>query len=422
MKQTNLFSYFLLMIAMFLCATNVYAQDKEPYAVLSEDRTVLTFYYNDQKEACNGMSVGPFTDSDVPSWIRANKITTAVFDSSFANCTSITSTAYWFYFCNKLTTIVGIENLKTDNVTDMSSMFYSCYSLTNLDLSSFNTANVTDMSSMFYSCYSLTNFDLSSFNTANVTDMSKMFFKCSSLTSLDLSRFNTGNVTNMGLMFEGCSGLTSLDVSHFNTANVTNMHAMFAGCESLTSLDLNDFNTDNVTDMGSMFSSCSGLTSLDVSRFNTANVTDMTQMFYGCSGLTSLDLSSFNTAYVTSMGYMFFKCSSLTTIYVSDLWRTNSVNRYYLMYMCYRDVFSFCTSLVGGQGTVYDSSRTDVNYAVIDGGPTYPGYFTYKEPTGIQSIKSENRNPSVVYNLSGIRSSAPQKGINIIGGKKVIVK
>ena len=226
-------------------------------------------------------------------------------------------------------------------------------------------------------------------------------------------------------MFEGCSGLTSLDVSHFNTANVTNMQSMFAGCESLTSLDVSHFNTANVTDMSGMFSGCSGLTSLDVRNFNTANVTNMNNMFRECSSLTTLDLSDFNTPYVTSMGYMFFKCSSLTTIYVSDLWSTNSVNRNYLMYMCYRDVFSFCTSLVGGQGTVYDGSRTDVNYAVIDGGPVYPGYFTDiadKRETGIQSATKDCETPSVIYDLSGSKLARPQKGINIVDGKKVIVK
>ena len=47
---------------------------------------------------------------------------------------------------------------------------------------------------MFADCNSLISINLSNFNTQNVTNMSNMFYKCKSLTSLDLSNFNTQNV------------------------------------------------------------------------------------------------------------------------------------------------------------------------------------------------------------------------------------
>ncbi|MBF4212193.1 BspA family leucine-rich repeat surface protein, partial [Pseudomonas donghuensis] len=59
--------------------------------------------------------------------------------------------------------------------------------------------------------------DLKYLNTEQVTDMSNMFYGCSALTSLDVTHFNTANVTNMNYMFYGCSKLTSLDVTKFNT-------------------------------------------------------------------------------------------------------------------------------------------------------------------------------------------------------------
>ena len=40
------------------------------------------------------------------------------------------------------------------------------------------------------------------------------------------------------------------------------------------------------------------------------------------------------------------------------------------------DMFSGCTSLVGGSGTTYDANHTDGEYARIDNPPTAPGYFT----------------------------------------------
>ena len=232
---------------------------------------------------------------------------------------------------------IDMSFFNTSNVTNMSSMFYGCSSLTSLDLSSFNTLNVTNMSSMFDGCSSLTSLDLSSFNTLNVINMSSMFYICSSLTSLDLSSFNTLNVTNMSSMFYICSSLTSLDLSSFNTSNVTNMSSMFGdmfgGCSSLTSLDLNNFNTSNVTNMSSMFCGCSSLTSLDLSNFNTSKVTDMSSIFANCSSLTNLDLSSFNTSNVTAMGSMFYRCSSLKSLDLSNFNTLNADMRY-MFYEC----------------------------------------------------------------------------------------
>ena len=181
-------------------------------------------------------------------------------------------------YMSNLISINFNNNFNTSNVTNMSSMFYSCSSLTNLDLSNFNTSNVTDMKQMFWNCRSLTSLDLSSFNTSNVTNMCYMFFDCLSLTNLDLSNFNTSKVTGMDYMFQACSSLTSLDLSNFNTANVTGMYGMFWECSSLTSLNLSSFNTSNVKVMNRMFSSCLSLTTT-INIMN-ANVIDYYDMFY----------------------------------------------------------------------------------------------------------------------------------------------
>lgn len=44
------------------------------------------------------------------------------------------------------------------------------------------------------------------------------------------------------------------------------------------------------------------------------------------------------------------------------------------------------------------------------------------DPSGINTILMDKNTDNPIYNLSGQQLSAPQKGINIIGGKKVIVK
>ena len=44
-------------------------EERKAYAVLSDNNIVLTFYYDDQKIARNGMDVGPFRgyNDDYPS-------------------------------------------------------------------------------------------------------------------------------------------------------------------------------------------------------------------------------------------------------------------------------------------------------------------------------------------------------------------
>ena len=95
----------------------------------------------------------------------------------------------------------------------------------------------------------------------------------------------------------------------------------------------------------------------------------MAYMFSGCTSLTTLDLFRFNTSSVTDMNSMFRSSANLTTIKVSNNFVTNNVtNSNYMFYNC--------TSLVGGNGTTYNSSYTDKTYARIDRSGT-PGYFTY---------------------------------------------
>ena len=389
-----------LMASADVCALQ--NEEKEPYAVLSADNTVLTFYYDDQKTARNGMGVGPFTMDEQRNvnsgWFEQREsITNAVFDESFANCTMLTNTAYWFYNLRRLSSITGISNLKTDNVTNMRAMFFDCQALKSLDVTGFKTDNVTDMGDMFAGCSRLTSLDVTGFKTDNVTYMSGMFQGCSSLTSLDVTGFKTDKVTNMGAMFNGCRSLTSLDVTGFKTDNVVYMRFMFRDCRSLTSLDVTGFKTENVTDMNNMFANCSSLTSIDVLGFKTDKVTNMEVMFGGCSGLTSLDVTGFKTDKVTSMWAMFSNCSSLTSLDLSGFKTDNVTNMPGMFYGCSNlvtiyvgdgwstakvqdsgSMFKDCTSLVGGAGTTFDATYTDNTYARIDGGASNPGYFTSK--------------------------------------------
>ena len=387
----KLFFSFLLALVVPMAA-----EAQEMYAVYDGNDT-FTFYYDNEKESRSG-EVYDLTLNEIgyPQWYQTNwkgNVAKTVFDASFAGARP-TTTRDWFNGFWNMKAIEGIEYLNTSEVTNMHGMFWSCSSLTSLDLSHFETGNVTDMYGMFCDCRGLTSLDLSHIKTDNVTNMVFMFYDCRSLTSLDLNNFKTNNVKSMGDMFHYCSSLTSLDLSTFKTDNVTEMYSMFEGCSGLTSLDVTGFKTDNVTEMFNMFRDCSGLTNLDVSHFKTDKVKDMSHMFegcsslknldvsnfkndnvwnlycmfWGCSGLTSLDLSNFKNA-MTEMGYMFGGCSGLTTIYCNDDWYADGRRS--------GEMFFGCTSLVGGAGTVYDEEKTDATMAHPDSADN-PGYFTRK--------------------------------------------
>ena len=416
--------FFALISFLLAPPLSAQAQTREAYVAQSVDKTTLTFYYDALRSTRTGTTWGieetkKEGDDTFPAWAGTQDVgdsTTArvVFDASFRYFRP-TTTARWFYRCEALKQIEGLEYLNTSEVKDMSSMFAYCNmltsldlknfntqnvtnmgemfcrtSLTSLDLKNFNTQNVTNMYGMFAYCNMLTSLDLKNFNTQNVTNMGGMFYGCAALTSLDLKNFNTQNVTNMGGMFSGCTSLTSLDLKNFNTKNVTDMGWMFSDCTSLTSLDLKNFNTQNVTDMRGMFSGCTSLTSLDLKNFNTKNVTDMNCMFSGCTSLTSLDLKNFNTKNVTDMGGMFLNCAALTSLDLKNFNTKNVTDMSWMFSDCAalttinsnttwqcpesEEMFAYCTKLKGA--VAYDESKTDVTMANPE-----TGYFTAESTT-----------------------------------------
>ena len=103
--------------------------------------------------------------------------------------------------------------------------------------------NATTCHLMFRGCG---NIDFSNFYTNNVVDMSYMFYNADNTIKLDLSRFDTSKVETMEAMFSNMYALKYLDVSSFSTERLTNMDAMFDNCVNLVNLDLTSFDTGSV--------------------------------------------------------------------------------------------------------------------------------------------------------------------------------
>ena len=216
----------------------VYPDNHEPeaYACYTPENTTLTFYYDKQRSTREGTTYDLNEGSDAPIWYTDGtnpSVTQVAFDASFADARP-TSTKDWFRDMSEIQSISGLEYLNTENVTDMTSMFYGCSGITSLDLRHFNTAKVKNMGGLFRDCSGLKSVNLSRFITASVTMMNQMFYGCSNLTSLDLSSFNTRVVILSTGMFMNCNNLITIYASDEWSTQYTMAHSgMFTGCTSL---------------------------------------------------------------------------------------------------------------------------------------------------------------------------------------------
>ncbi len=243
---------------------------------------------------------------------------------------------------SNVTNIIGLENLDTSEVTNMSGMFNSCSSLKSLDLSSFDTSNVTSLNNMFNemsnlqelnlsnwkyndsitsdfskqsglnTCTSLENIILENVDTSEVTDMSNMFASSQTIKELDLSSFDTSHVTTMSGIFGGAVGLTKINISNWNLSSLVDKPSMFAGNNILDTI--NAINIVFPKNSSGFFSTLLGLKNITLKNINTSSVTDMSEMFSICTNLSELDLSEFDTRNVTNFNNMFALNSNLQSI------------------------------------------------------------------------------------------------------------
>ena len=224
---------------------------------------------------------GSYTPGDEASmsWTGAN-CSKIVFDTSGISLPKDSS----HLFSNFGGEVEGCQNLKTDNVTNMSGMFCEA-KLANPNVSNWNTANVTDMKNMFFGAAAATP-DVSGWDVSNVTTMYYMFCKATAADP-NVTDWKVSNVTDMHGMFDSAT-TSNPDVSKWDVSNVTDMHGMFRGAR-LASPNVADWKVTKVTDMNEMFRS-SNAVSPDVSKWNVSNVKNMKGMFKK-SAVKKLDLS-----------------------------------------------------------------------------------------------------------------------------------
>jgi len=346
----------------------------------------------------------------IPETVSYNDVTyqvTCIGEYAFADCSSLTSINipnsvtsigyYAFQGCNSLTA-VHISDLaawcKINFGYISNPLSYAHHLYINgeeIDKDLVVPNSVTSIGDYVFEGLS----GLTSINIPNsVTSIGvDAFYLCSSLKSITIPN----SVTSIGAgAFEGCSGLESLTIP--NSVTTIGYYA-FMDCSGLTSVNI----SNSVTSIGAgAFQGCSSLTSLTIPN----SVTSISSYaFYECSGLMNISIP--NT--VTTIGFCAFSnCPELTDVY------------------CYAETVPK-TESDAFQDTFIEYATLHVPAVSIDAYRSAEPWKNFKnivvdDPSGIQGITLDKGARSPVYDLKGRRLQEPAKGINIIGGKKVIVK
>ena len=297
---------------------------------------------------------------------------------------------------------------KKYSVTDIEGAFGGCSGLTSVTLPN----SLTSIGyGAFYGCTGLTSVVIPN----SVTSIGgKAFYNCSNLIAVIIPN----SVTSFGEeTFGGCTGLTSITIPN----SMTSIGAyVFKDCSNLIAVNI----PNSVTYIGSgAFSGCSGLTSISIPN----SVTTIGYMaFINCSGLSSITIP--NSVTSIEMG-AFSGCSALTSITIP-----NSVTS------IKGNAFQHCDNLISvtmlnptpvAINSYVFTNRTNATLYVPQGSKSaYQAADYWKEfkeiieidPSGIDQIMSNGQNNAKIFTLDGKRISEPQKGINIIGGQKVVVK
>ena len=189
----------------------------------------------------------------------------------------------------------------------------------------FKNTKVTNVNYTLYPNYESIIPKLVDLNTNNIKDMSSLFYGCSNIsgstlfgTPDDFSSMQTDGLEYIDSMFEGSNiGSTNANSYTFNlkTNNVKYMSRVFADvgfdASTFTSYSIgNNFNTSNVVDMSGIFSGCSANANTNLSlssNFNTGKVTNFSHMFEHFNGIDKIieKFYNMNTSSATDMSYMF---------------------------------------------------------------------------------------------------------------------
>ena len=303
-------------------------------------------------------------------------VTRAVFDSDFSDG-GLASAAYLFHGFENLVEVEGFEELS--GVTNMNQMFVSCASLETIWADAF-MGNVASGSLMFSGCRRLVggegyvpeqtddhnelNFGESGVLTAPGYD-NREWFRCFLYDDGELVLTAASEPEAGRALFS--SGHLCAN-ARYNSVGYQPWYDHRHDVETVTIAA--DMATYDHVNTNYWFYGHQAITEV-AGMGNLHGVREMQHTFNSCEGLTEIDLSGLDPSSLEDLAYSFGGCGSLVTIWADADWSlpASGVSGFQTFYQC--------TSLVGGAGTTYASSRAGYQYMRIDG-VGGAGYLTAK--------------------------------------------
>ena len=246
-----------------------------------------------------------------------------------------------------------------------------------------------------------------------------MFNGCTNLRSIYLDNFYTNEVTDMSNMFANCA---SLEIVEFNmTSSSFDDDDAFACYSKGLVPDRGNFITSSVKTMAGMFSGCKSLLSFYLPNLDMHSVTDFSEMFADCSSLESMDLTTLTIPKNANVSNMFRNCRNLMNIINQNIFPSPIEDATFISLptrgICTVDVPMDCfedyESAIGWRYLFInaddDTDSDDTASASL-------------QSTSIINMTANDESATSIFGFGGERLSTPAKGLNIIDGKKVMVK
>ncbi|MBR3224207.1 MAG: hypothetical protein IKF78_02680 [Atopobiaceae bacterium] len=357
-------------------------------ALLLADGTLEFNYYDRRRTVYGGtiqqvfeVDVNGYSSASAQSWDSIKLLVKRVYiDSSIAGV-GITNCNFWFNAFANCTEVRGFENLS--GMTSANQMFTSCGSLETIYATSFSNTGLSG-SLMFNSCNRLVGgtdgFVPSTTSGASV---------CKLGSGGVLTDPNNDNRTWFWAHYyaDGEGVLTATSAPDATRELVASNRICAIGKyvglgftpwtgttgpthrQHLTSMTFAaDMATFSYLNLIYLFYTRTNLASVS-GLGNLRGVRSMRYTFSSCA-FTTIDFRGFDPSHLTDLFYTFSGCSHLTTIYADSTWALplSGISGSQCFYSC-------STSLVGGNGTVWASSKTGYTYFRIDTAST-PGYVT----------------------------------------------
>ena len=303
---------------------------------------------------------------DEVSYLNITRKVTSIGEFAFRDCKNLTA--------------VTIGN----SVTSIGNYAFGyCFNLTSITIG--NSVKYID-SYAFYSCTGLTSVTIPN---STIGIGSDAFRDCTNLSSITIGN----NVTSIGIRaFSRCTGLTSVYISNI---------------EAWCNIDFGDqANSNPLLYAHHLYLNGEVIKNLIIPNSVRAI---KKYAFYGCTDLISVTFSNS----VTSIGnYAFASCDiAIVTSLIENPFTITGKSTY-------DGSFSLNTF---SNAILYVPTGTINKYKATEGWKDFKN-IVEGIPSGIKSVHLDNDKDYPIYDINGRRLETPQKGINIINGKKVIMK